>query len=565
MATLIVPKLDDKPWPTLGPQMVDFYQAKAVYGPGSWKGQPYRVDPEFKAFIYRIYEVYPQGHQWAGRRRFKRGGMSIRKGIGKTERLAVIALGELHPEAPVRCDGFDAYGQPVGRPVAGPYIPLLSFNLEQSEELAYHALEVMVSEGPDADLFDVTKERIVRLDEWGREGGKAMALSTSPNARDGARTTFQAFDEPHRLYLPRLLEAHETMDANLPKRPLEDPWSLYVGTAGRPGQKSVAENLHHEAQEIADGKVKEPRLFYIHRDSGPIARSREDLGHDLTTMDGRVAAIAEASGPIGEYGPGQFRDIAERWDRVGADLNYLERVWLNRWTAAAAQAFDPLKVDLRSPHHLFTPGLIKPGSFVVAGFDGARFKDSTAIVITEIETGRQQLWDLWEKPRGQDGWEIDELRVRASVTKMMGTFDVWRFNCDPPHWTESVATWASMWEQVEEWWTNRYKAMAQACRAYREAMDQGEVTYTWDDRVVANAAGTETYAEALGRHIAAAGKDELNLVDDDGTPLFILCKIERERVFDAAMAAVLSWAARLDALRKNAQPSRRSTRFGRIR
>jgi hypothetical protein len=119
--------------------------------------------------------------------------------------------------------------------VRDPYIPLLAVTVEQVEELAYGALYVMCTEGPDADLFDATLERIIRL---GRTAGgrQGVPLSNSPGARDGARTTFQGFDEPHRLYLPRAVAAHETMVANLEKRVLEDPWGLYVGTAGEPGR-----------------------------------------------------------------------------------------------------------------------------------------------------------------------------------------------------------------------------------------------------------------------------------------------------------------------------------------
>jgi hypothetical protein len=36
--------------------------------------------------------------------------------------------------------------------------------------------------------------------------------------------------------------------------------------------------------------------------------------------------------------------------------------------------------------------------------------------------------------------------------------------------------------------------------------------------------------------------------------LFVLQKIHPDRKFDIAMAAVLSWQARLDALKKNAKP-----------
>ena len=53
---------------------------------------------------------------------------------------------------------------------------------------------------------------------------------------------------------------------------------------------------------------------------------------------------------------------------------------------------------------------------------------------------------------------------------------------------------------------------------------------------------------------------DLNMWDDDGTQLFILKKLHPERRFDVQMAAVLSWEARLDALRANAQPPKRRKR-----
>ncbi|WP_344250974.1 hypothetical protein, partial [Isoptericola hypogeus] len=172
--------------------------------------------------------------------------------------MAQVAFAELHPDGPVRCDGFDAAGEPVGRPVADPYIPMLAVTAEQVEELAYGALYVLCTEGPDADLFDSTQERIIRLSTLGRADGKAVPLSNSPGSRDGARTTFQCFDEPHRLILPRQHQAHETMVANLEKRVLEDPWGLYVGTAGEIGEESVAEGLHAEARQIDDGEIHDP-------------------------------------------------------------------------------------------------------------------------------------------------------------------------------------------------------------------------------------------------------------------------------------------------------------------
>lgn len=538
MSVLIVPPLDDEPWPSLGGAICDFLEDRAVFGPGSLKGQPARLDAEKRAAIYRAYEVYPQGHQFAGRRRFKRVGVSWRKGTAKTEWMAWLAYAELHGEGPVRCDGFDASGDPVGVPVRDPYIPLLAFTQEQVEELAYGALYVVVTEGPDADLFDAGLDRITRLDDRGRADGKCVPLAGSPNARDGARTTFQGLDEPHRMFLPRLVQAHETMSANLSKRAMEDPWTLYVGTAGEPGQGSVAEAVHFEAELIERGEIEDPQLFYFHREAGP--------GHDLSTLDGRVVAVTEATGPIGEYGPGQFVDIARQWDRPRADKQYLERVWLNRWVRSEAQAFDVKRWET-----LQCPGVsIEPGSLVVAGFDGARFRDSTAIVVTEVASGLQQLWGLWERPvDAEDGeWEIDEADVTASVETMMSTFDVWRFNCDPPHWTETVGTWSARWpDTVEEWWTNRPRAMAFAVRDFAEAVQGAQVT----------SGGLDGMCDDLARHVAAAGRKDINQWDDEQRRLFVLRKQHEDRKFDAAMAAVLSWQARLDAVRKGARPRRR--------
>lgn len=540
---LVVPGPDPEPWPTLGKGICDLIEERTIYGPGSLQGEPYVIDPEFRAFIYRAYEIFPRGHEWEGRRRFKRVGLSVRKGLAKTEKQALLAFCELHPEGPTRFDGWDASGNPVGRPVRAPYIPMLAVTVEQVEELAFGALTYIISEGPDADLFDVSKERICRLDERGREDGKAVPLANSPGSRDGARTTLNCFDEPHRLYLPRQLEAHRTMDANLPKRPLDDPWSLYVGTAGQPGQGSVAELLHLEAEYIRDGKIERPDLFYLYR--------TDDGGHDLSNKSERIKAISEATGPAGEYGPGQFDEIASQWERPGADKPYLERVWLNRWRKSGSQAFDMLKVEsLRFEDEDKPWGPIPDGAFVTAGFDGARFRDATALTITDIETGRQMLLGCWERPENAEDWEIPEDEVTDLVTDMMSRYEVWRLYCDPPHWTETVASWAARFpDQVVEWFTQRKTPMAAAVRAYVEAIDSGIVTY-----------GENAWQETLIKHMGNAGRHELKLLDDQGAPLWILQKQDGrlEDKFDAAMSAVLSWTACVDARRSGAKPRPKS-------
>src|SRR5690606_40280536 len=119
-------------------------------------------------------------------------------------------------------------GEPIGGPVTDPYIPMIAYTEEQSDELAYGALKAILEESPMIrDDFDIGLERIMRK----RGDGKAVSLSGSPNARDGARTTFQIADETHWRTLDKLKRAHQTMLANLPKRRLADAWAIEVTTA----------------------------------------------------------------------------------------------------------------------------------------------------------------------------------------------------------------------------------------------------------------------------------------------------------------------------------------------
>jgi hypothetical protein len=527
VTTFIVPTLDGKPWPTLGPAICDLIEDRCVFGPGSLKGQKARLDPEKRAAIYRAYEVYPYGHELAGRRRFRRVRLSWRKGTAKTEFAAWIAFAELHPEGPVRFDGWKRVGRgyvPVGRPVPSPYVPMLAYTQEQVEELAYGVLLVQATEGPDADLFDAGLERIIRLDSRGRADGRAVPLAGSPNARDGALTTLAHYDETHRLDLPRLVAAYHTMEANLPKRPLDEPWSLGTTTAGEPGGGSVAEMDKDEAESIDRGEIEDPELFYFHREAS--------TRHDMKTLEGRIEAVREASGPAAEWS--DLRGIAKQWDRPKADPQYLERVWLNRWTQTSAQAFDARRWrdDLARPDFR-----IGRKAMVTVGLDGSRWKDTTAVVVTDVATGWQWARGLWV-PEDCPGGEVPVGEVVATVDDVFAQFNVLRMYGDPAQgWDEPLAQLAGKHgpKKVVFFYTDsrNLRNTAVMCSNYAGAIKGGEVTNDGDDR--------------FGRHIGAAQKRFIRMVDDEGKPLWVMAKERHDspNKIDLAMAGGLSWQARL--------------------
>ena len=526
MSILMVPALDPKPFPTLGIQVAQFIEAFLVFGPGDLRGEPARLDPEKRALIARMYEVYPQRHPQAGRRRFKRVAISLRKGSAKTEFAAWIAAAELHPDGPVRCDGFDSDGNPVGVGVTDPYIPMVAYTEEQTEELAYGALRVILEYSQLANDFDIGLERIMRKDG----SGKATALSAAPSARDGARTTFQHFDETHRFTLPRLKQAHRAMMANIPKRRLADAWSLETTTAPAPGEGSVAEDTMDYARQVRDGKIADSRLFFFHRQAADDVQLYDDSGElDLETVR---AAVIEASGPIAEWS--DIDGIVEQWRDPTADLPYLERVWLNRLVRDSERAFDTERWKALADPDFTVPD----GDMITIGFDGARYHDSTALVATHITSGYQWVLGCWEHPHGIESWEVPVVEVEEAVAAAFARWDVWRMYCDPPYWETHVASWAGQYgeKRVMSWWTNRKKPMAYAIRAFVNAIAAGDLSHSGD--------------QALARHIGNACRRLLTMRDDQGVQLWTIYKERPEspHKIDAAMAAILSWEARNDAM-----------------
>ena len=519
---LAVP-IDTNYYPTLGGQVCDFIEQNLVFGPGDLRGQPAVLDDEKRALIYRIYEVYPKGHPQAGRRRFKRAALSLRKGTAKTEFAAWIAACELHPEAPVRCVGWTKGGEPIGGPVSDPYIPLVAYTEEQSEDLAYGALRVILELSTLKDDFIIGLERIERI----KGGGRAVPLATAPDARDGARTTFQHFDETHRFTLARLIRAHQTMLANIPKRFLADAWSLETTTAPEPGAGSVAEATMEYARAVESGAVTDARLFFFHREASE--------QHDLTTDAGVRAAVQEASGPVAAWS--DLESIIDQWRDPTADRAYLERVWLNRLVKSSSQAFDVVQWAA-----LAKPREVLAGTLITLGFDGALFHDSVALIATDVLTGYQWVIGLWERPpdwRPERPWKVPADEVDRVVRETFERYTVCRLYADPPYWESWIAAWSGLFgaDRVHEWWTNRRRQMAAALLSFDTAIKDGVLTHSGD--------------KALERHIGNARRDDLpGWRDEQGKALWLIRKDRPDspHKIDAAMAAVLSWEARNDAI-----------------
>lgn len=467
--------------------------------------------------------------EMTGRRCFQQVNVSLPKGSAKTELMAILSVTELHPDAPVRFNGYDPSaegGLAPGRSVVSPFIPLLAPTKEQLNDLAYGAVMIIAGDSdPDGQIFDVTKERIMIV---GESESKITPVAAAGSRLDGLKPTFQGIDEPHRLYEDRHRDAYRTMVNNLPKRAIDDPWQLTCTTAGDPSEPSVARDHYRLGIRMAEGLVEEPNTFFYHRGTS-------DENAKFNTMAERMRALREASGEEAS----KFRDlraVAAMWDDEGNDKAYLERVWCNRWVQSSANAFDVDAFRALGDRDLGIPA----GATVTLGFDGAVSDDSTALVATDVSTGVQSLIQIWEKPNTEGDWTVPVAEVNAMVDYCFENFDVFSFYYDPPYWQEAGAMWDEKYPgRVIEWPTRNLNRIYYAIRAYQEAIANGEIAHDGDQDLV--------------RHIGNAGRNEVNSVDEEGRRKFRLGKLAKHRKFDAAMAAVLSWQARLDALKKGAR------------
>lgn len=510
-------------FPSLGWDIVDWIEASLTVPDGEHQGTPLKLTDEQIKFLIRFYRLDPV----TGRRDYRRGVLVRPKGWGKSPFLAGVALAEL--VAPVVPDGWDAAGEPVGKPRATPWIQIASVS-EDSTDNTWSSLLQMVEDGQVVEQVPGIDVGITRIFIPG--GGRMEPVTSSAGSREGQRITFTVLDETH-LWTPT--NGGTRLAATL-RRNLAKMGGSSVETTNAPflGEGSVAEATIEACRR---GGAAARGVLFDHREA-----PETDLAD--------AAALRKALAFV--YGDSSWIDLQRLLEEIAdpdTDPDDARRFYLNQVRAAADRAFDRDRwAELARPETI-----VADKTPVVLGFDGSRFDDATALIGTVIADGHQFVLGLWEKPQGPDGegWEVPADEVDAAVADAFDRFKVWRLYADPPYWESNVAAWAGRYgdKRVIEWWTHRDRQVAFALRAYRQAMTTGELTHDGD--------------AAMARHIGNAVRRRARARDDDGKPMWTIGKPARQSPYkiDAAMAGCLAWEARRDAVASGAthQKSRRVT------
>lgn len=510
---------------SLGFEAIEWIETYLCHGPGDVQGEPIVIDDEMAAFIVKAYAL----NQETGRRKINRAFLSRPKGRAKSEIAGALTCFETL--GPCRFDGWDADGNPVGRAQVYPFIRCMATEEGQAGNtydnvtvMLEHLIEHAGDEFPGIDLGRnaQTSSRIFI------EGGGEIVPSTASSAsKDGGKETFSVFDETHLYVLPETRAMHKTVGRNLVKRKAADPWSLETSTMYAVGQNSVAEATHAYFEAVQAGKIRDGGLLFDHRQAPHV----EDLLDDAQLLPALEYVYGDAASWM------DLEAIARNIREPDADPADSRRYFLNQPGTASARAFDAGRWA-----ELATPDFVAPKKDLIAvGFDGARWRDATALIGTHLESGYQWVIGAWESPTRPDeakDWAVPVGEVHAALEAAFDQWRIARVYADPPYWEETVAAWAGKYGEkiVVEWYTHRPRPMAFALRAFRTAQTDGSLTHD----------GDRLYA----RHIANAVKRDARVRDDNDKPMWTIQKDRHDspRKIDAAMAGCLSWEARRDAI-----------------
>lgn len=343
----------------------------------------------------------------------------------------------------------------------------------------------------------------------------------------------------------RLAQVMRSNAAKIGGTTLESP-NAYI-----PGMGSVAEETAAFAKAIAEGRTREDGLLWDHREAPPET--------DPTERESLVAGLRYAYGDSSDHeggcvlhsppcAPGWSpidRLVGDFWD-TSNDPQVMRSDFLNQITHASDSWLSQPEWAGCSD----AARVVAVGDTIVLGFDGSRARargvtDATALVGCRVSDGHVFLLGCWEQPEGSagEGWRVPVLEVLAAVDEAFSRYRVVGMYADPAKWEGHVADWEARWgsglavkatrDHPIEWWMTggRSNLIVRALEKFHSAVLDKELSHDG--------------ASALTRHILNArrrkGRSGIQIMKEHP---------DSARKIDAAVASVLAWQARLDAVAK---------------
>lgn len=491
-------------YPTLGFLIGEWIQEHLPIPDGYRRGEPFVLTDAQWRFLLRFYEVDPA----RGVLVFYGGQLRRPQKWGKDPFGAAIVLAEAL--GPARFDGWDADGEPVGAPYPTPYIPILGVSEDQTDN-TYRPLLTMIREGvlanePGMDAGETRTEL--------PNGGTIDPVTSSWNARLGARMTFATLTEPHLMIRRnggrKLAAAVKRNIAGMDGRWLE------LTNSWDPTEDSEAQATAESGEAGVYVDTVEPNRV-------------EDLSDD-------EALFAELARQYEDHTVDRGGWV--NTERIAAEIRSARtlesdarRYFLNEIVEGIDPFVNHLAWDAKANGDL----LLSPQDYIGLGFDGSRSDDSTALIAVRRSDLVVFELGVWESD-GSDGWVIDRAAVHTAVRDAFTAYRVGRLMGDPWKWENDLSLWAAEWgDIIVEFPTNVQVRMDRAIHRFVGAFKRGEIAHTG--------------AEKLSRHVKNAvivqGDRKKDRGEDDphSTHYRKMAKRGHADKIDGAVAAVLALEA----------------------
>jgi hypothetical protein len=502
-------------FPTLGYEVAAFIEARCVIPDGELAGESFRLTDEMLRFLLWFYRLDPETDRFV----YYRGAQLVRpQKWGKSPLAAAIICAEA--QGPVLPAGWDANGEPVGKPWPTPLIQVTASSEDQTDNV-WDAVVPMIELGALQAFIPDTGQTRINLPG----GGKIEPVTSSARSRLGQRVTFAVEDETH------------SWTEHSGGRKLADTQRRNLaGTKGRFLEITNAWDPLDESVAQQTAESGEPGIYLDDVDGGPGSfRNKRERRKVLRKV----------------YGDSWWVDL----DRIDGECEALmardpaqaERFFGNRKHAQEGAAFDHAKWKKLADSTIVVPDQ----ALITIGVDGARFNDALAIVGCDVEQAYEFVVGIWEVPEAApEDYEHPLEEIDGVMIETFDRFDVWRVYIDPQYIQILVDRWKGRWDEkrIIEWFTNRPKQMGWAVRNFNTAINASDLHHDGN--------------EVMARHIRNARKQKLNVFDDQHRQLWTVTKDRpgSPRKIDAAPAGILSWEARGDAIAAGATAKRKRSK-----
>jgi len=504
-------------FPSLGYQVADWIEEHCVVPDGEHMGEPFRLTDEQLTYLVHHYRLKPDAnqHAWQTAWKYTRSLLVRPQKWGKAPLTSAMISAEA--VAPVVFAGWDAAGEPVGRPWPTPIIQVTAYSEDQTDNI-WKVLRPMIELGPLAELIPDTGETRINLPG----SGWIEPVTSKALSRLGARITFAPQDEVGTWVSDNMRYLADTQ---------------YRGLSGTGGRAALSTN----AWDLSDNSVAQQ-----------IDESGDDSDY-VDHVDGRIAGLSYRNKrDRARIHRKVYGDSAMKLDRNG--------IWISGWVNLDRIEIDAEKLVKKDPAQAerfygninttgsgtwFEDGQWKskllvrdrPKSEPVGlGFDGSDSNDWTGILLETMDQhqfmpvygvdNRRTVW----KPKEWNG-RVPRPEVMTAFEQIFREYDVVRAYLDPPMWSSEIVALQGKYSDkvVIDWPTYRPKQMHFELERLHSDVVNEESMFTHD--------GDADVALCMRNAVKRSRSGET----------YILGKPSDEQKIDLAMSSTLAHAAVLDA------------------